>query len=278
MICGSIQLHKLMRFITQLSVLSMMMLSLSLANPSIQISQPELARVGEQIFKNETGGKRDNLAVWNVGENFPSLGIGHFIWFKQGERAHFEETFPSLVIFLQQNGKQLPKILQKNKTAPWKTQEDFNAAKARGELDELMQFLANTKDLQALFIYQRLQGALQKMKAVSEYPDFVEMKFYEVAGAQNGLYALIDYVNFKGEGINTSERYKGQGWGLMQVLENMDLTASGNNKAEMDASILASFRNASTQVLTDRVNNADPSKGESRWLPGWKNRIKTYQP
>lgn len=278
MICGSIQLHKLMRFITQLSALSMMMLSLSLANPSIQISQPELARVGEQIFKNETGGKRDNLAVWNVGENFPSLGIGHFIWFKQGERAHFEETFPSLVIFLQQNGKQLPKILQKNKTAPWKTREDFNAAKARGELDELMQFLANTKDLQALFIYQRLQGALQKMKAVSEYPDFVEMKFYEVAGAQNGLYALIDYVNFKGEGINTSERYKGQGWGLMQVLENMDLTASGNNKAEMDASILASFRNASTQVLTDRVNNADPSKGESRWLPGWKNRIKTYQP
>ena len=116
------------------------------------------------------------------------------------------------------------------------------------------------------------------MKAVSEYPDFVEMKFYEVAGAQNGLYALIDYVNFKGEGINPSERYKGQGWGLMQVLESMDLTSSGNSKAEIDASILASFRKASTQVLTDRVNNADPSKGESRWLPGWKNRIKTYQP
>ena len=278
MIRHSIQLHTFVRFITQLSALSVMMLSLSLANPNIQISQPELARVGEQIFKNETGGKRDNLAVWNVGENFPSLGIGHFIWFKQGERAHFEETFPSLVIFLQQNGKQLPKILQKNKAAPWKTREDFNAAKSRGELDELIQFLANTKDLQALFIYQRLQGALQKMKAVSEYPDFVEMKFYEVAGAQNGLYALIDYVNFKGEGINLSERYKGQGWGLMQVLENMDLTASGNNKAELDASILTSFRNASTQVLTDRVNNADPSKGESRWLPGWKNRIKTYQP
>ncbi len=269
---------KLIHFMTNVSAISLLSVSLSFAHPHINISQPELTRVGEQIFKNETGGKLDNLAVWNVGENFPSLGIGHFIWFKQGESAHFEETFPSLVIFLQQNGKQLPAILQKNRTAPWKTRDDFNAAKARGELNELMQFLANTKDLQALFIYQRLQGALQKMKAVSEYPDFVEMKFYEVAGAQNGLYALIDYVNFKGEGINPSERYKGQGWGLMQVLESMDLTSSGNSKAEIDASILASFRKASTQVLTDRVNNADPRKGESRWLPGWKNRIKTYQP
>lgn len=276
----SIHLHskKLMHMLLKLGVISAMSLSLSFAKPTINISQPELARVGEQIFKNETGGKMDNLAVWNVGENFPSLGIGHFIWFKQGERAHFEETFPSLMIFLQQNGKQLPAILQNNKTAPWKTREAFNAAKSRGELNELMQFLANTKDLQALFIYQRLQGALQKMKAASEYPEFIEMKFYEVAGAKNGLYALIDYVNFKGEGINPSERYKGQGWGLMQVLENMDLTPTGNSQAEVDASILASFRKASEQVLTDRVNNADPAKGEFRWLEGWKNRINTYKP
>ena len=267
-----------LKVLGKLSAIMLLSASISFANPNIQISKGELDRVGEQIYKNETGGKLDNIAVWNVGENFPSLGIGHFIWFKAGEPAHFEETFPALVLFMQQNGVKLPAILQNHKTAPWKTREAFNTAKANGELNELMQFLANTKDLQALFIYQRLQGALQKMKAVSEYPDFIEMKFYEVAGAQNGLYALIDYVNFKGEGINTNERYQGQGWGLMQVLENMDLTASGNNKAERDTSTLASFRQASTKVLTDRVNNADPSKGESRWLPGWKNRIQTYKP
>lgn len=252
--------------------------AISFANPHITIQPTELQRVAEQIYKNETGGKIENLAVWNNGENFPSLGIGHFIWYKANEPAHFEETFPNLVIFLTQNQQTLPKILQQHHAAPWQSQAEFNAAKSRGELNELMQFLANTKDLQALFIYQRLQGALQKMKAVSEYPDFIEMKFYEVAGSKNGLYALIDYVNFKGEGINPSERYHHQGWGLMQVLENMDLSFAGNNQAEIDAATLASFRQSAEKVLTDRVNNADPAKGESRWLPGWKNRIQTYRP
>lgn len=267
-----------MKFLSKLAMGLSLLCTLSFAQPNIQIHPAELKRVGEQIYKNETGGKLDNIAVWNIGENFPSLGIGHFIWYKAGEPAHFEETFPSLVIFLKQNGAKLPAILKRHQTAPWKTREAFNTAKSRGELNELMEFLATTKDLQALFIYQRLQGALQKMKALSEYPDFIEMKFYEVAGSQNGLYALIDYVNFKGEGINTAERYRNQGWGLMQVLEKMDLTFAGNTKAEIDASILASFRQAAEQVLTDRVNNADPSKGESRWLPGWKNRIQTYRP
>lgn len=252
--------------------------AISFANPHITIQPAELQRVAEQIYKNETGGKIENLAVWNNGENFPSLGIGHFIWYKANEPAHFEETFPNLVVFLTQNQQTLPKILQQYRSAPWQSQAEFNAAKSRGELNELMQFLANTKDLQALFIYQRLQGALQKMKEVSEYPDFIEMKFYEVAGSKNGLYALIDYVNFKGEGINPSERYHNQGWGLMQVLENMDLSFAGNNQAEIDAATLASFRQSAEKVLTDRVNNADPAKGESRWLPGWKNRIQTYRP
>ena len=32
---------------------------------------------------------------------------------------------------------------------------------------------------------------------------------------------LIDYVNFKGEGVLETERYRGRGWGLLQVLEGM---------------------------------------------------------
>ena len=39
-----------------------------------------------------------------------------------------------------------------------------------------------------------------------------------VASSAQGCYALIDYVNFKGEGILLTERYHGRGWGLMQVL------------------------------------------------------------
>lgn len=260
-----------------IALIALALQSLSFAAPQLQLSQAELAKVGAQIYKNETGGKRDNLAVWNQGENFPSLGIGHFIWFKADEPAHFEETFPALVTFIANQGVPLPKILQKNRSAPWKTREAFNRAKASGELDELIQFLENTQELQTLFIYQRLQNALQKMKQVSQYPDFIEMKFYEVAGVPNGLYALIDYVNFKGEGINPKERYKGEGWGLMQVLEKMDLVATGDTEAAKNAAILRSFRNAAESVLTERVKNADPQKGEERWLPGWINRLNTYQ-
>lgn len=261
-----------------IALITVALQSLSFAAPQLPLSQAELTKVGAQIYQNETGGKRDNLAVWNQGENFPSLGIGHFIWFKAGEPAHFEETFPALVTFIANQGVPLPKILQKHRSAPWKTREAFNHAKSTGELNELMQFLENTQELQTLFIYQRLQNALQKMKQVSQYPDFIEMKFYEVAGAPNGLYALIDYVNFKGEGINPQERYQGEGWGLMQVLENMDLVSTGSTETAKNAAILRSFRDSAERVLTQRVKNADPKKGEERWLPGWINRLNTYQP
>lgn len=242
------------------------------------LSREELNRVGEQIFKNETGGKIENLVVWNNGEDFPSLGIGHFIWFPQGSNAIFEESFPALMNIYKAQNIKLPTLLEQNRYAPWQSQAEFNAAKSRGELNETIQFLLNTKDIQTVFIYQRLQAALEKMKSISAYPDFIEMKFYEVASSQNGLYALIDYVNFKGEGINVAERYQGEGWGLMQVLENMDLAFSGHNKEEIDAAILASFRRSAEQVLTNRVNNAPLERDEIRWLPGWKNRIQTYKP
>ena len=56
---------------------------------------------------------------------------------------------------------------------------------------------------------------------------------YHKDGSTNerGLYVLLDYTNFKGEGTLKSERYKGQGWGLLQVLEHMDPQESNKQKA-----------------------------------------------
>ena len=45
------------------------------------IPQNQLDKVAELIFKNEASGKKDGLIVWNNGEEFISLGIGHFIWY-----------------------------------------------------------------------------------------------------------------------------------------------------------------------------------------------------
>jgi hypothetical protein len=78
---------------------------------------------------------------------------------------------------------------------------------------------------------------------------------------------LIDYVNFKGEGTNPAERYKGEGWGLLQVLAGMQGTGAGAPKE---------FGTSAAAVLTRRVQNSPPARNEQRWLPGWKNRVRAY--
>ena len=237
------------------------------------ISKAELNAIGEKIFKNEAAGKKENLVYWNEGENFPSLGIGHFIWYKQGEPGIFEESFPQLVEFLKSKNVKLPKIMAENKYSPWKDRQELINLKTKKipdtDIEELTNFLYDNKDLQIMFIFKRLEASLEKMMAVSSNKENVKKQFYRVASSPNGLYPLIDYVNFKGEGINPNERYNGQGWGLLQVLENMKGTETGK-------SALTEFSNSAKFVLQRRVNNSDPSKNERKWLQGWFNRCNTY--
>ncbi len=233
------------------------------------ISRSELNAIGEKIFKNEAAGKKENLVYWNEGENFPSLGIGHFIWYKQGEPGIFEESFPQLVEFLKSKNVKLPKIMAENKYSPWKSREELiNLQIPDTDIEELTNFLYENKDLQIMFIFKRLESSLEKMLAVSNDRENVRKQFYRVASSPNGLYPLIDYVNFKGEGTNPKERYNGQGWGLLQVLENMKGTETGK-------SALTEFSNSAKFVLQRRVNNSDPSKKERKWLQGWFNRCNT---
>ena len=237
------------------------------------ISRSELNAIGEKIFKNEAAGKKENLVYWNEGENFPSLGIGHFIWYKQGEPGIFEESFPQLVEFLKSKNVKLPKIMAENKYSPWKNREELINLQTKkipdSDIEELTNFLYENKDLQIMFIFKRLESSLEKMLAVSNDRENVRKQFYRVASSPNGLYPLIDYVNFKGEGINPNERYNGQGWGLLQVLENMKGT-------EIGKAALTEFTNSAKFVLQRRVNNSDPSKNERKWLQGWLNRCNTY--
>ena len=235
------------------------------------ISRSELNAIGEKIFKNEAAGKKENLVYWNEGENFPSLGIGHFIWYKQGEPGIFEESFPQLVEFLKSKNVKLPKIMAENKYSPWKDRQELINLKTKKnpDIEELTNFLYDNKDLQVMFIFKRLEASLEKMMAVSSNKENVRKQFYRVASSPNGLYPLIDYVNFKGEGTNPKERYNGQGWGLLQVLENMKGTETGK-------SALTEFSNSAKFVLQRRVNNSDSSKNERKWLQGWFNRCNTY--
>jgi hypothetical protein len=95
----------------------------------------------------------------------------------------------------------------------------------------------------------------------------VKAQFERLAGSGAGTFALIDYVNFKGEGTKETERYKGEGWGLLQVLSGM--TGKGGGAAE-------EFGQVAARVLAQRVKNAPPERHEERWLPGWQSRVRSY--
>jgi len=60
----------------------------------LRITSAALQQIGQRLSQNETGGRYENLVVWNLGEEFPSLGIGHFIWYPAGYQGPFTETFP----------------------------------------------------------------------------------------------------------------------------------------------------------------------------------------
>ncbi len=238
----------------------------------ITISKKELDIVADKVFKNEASGVKDNLVYWNTGENFPSLGIGHFIWYKEKEKGIFEESFPPLVEYFKSKNIKLPKVLENNRYAPWSGREELMKLKNQKnkDIEELTEFLYKTKDIQIEFIFKRLEASLDKMLTASTNKENVRKQFYRVANSPNGLYPLIDYVNFKGEGTNPDERYKGQGWGLLQVLENMKGT--GSEKAA-----LVEFSNSAKFVLQRRVDNSDPSRNEKKWLEGWFKRCDTYK-
>jgi hypothetical protein len=232
---------------------------------SIRLSDAQALRIGTKIWQNESGGTIAGLTSWNYGEDFASLGIGHFIWYPAARRGPFEESFPQLVRYFEINGVKIPDWLMHS--CPWPDRSRFLAGQRSPQMVELRSLLARTVPLQAKFAAARLEAALPKMldAAQARKRERIRKNFYRVAAEPLGPYALVDYVNFKGEGTLTSERYKGEGWGLLQVLEAMS-----------DGPALSEFRRAAEAVLTRRVKNSPPDRGESRWLLGWKNRTRTY--
>ena len=238
----------------------------------LKISKEELNVVADKIFKNEAGGKKEDIVYWNTGEDFPSLGIGHFIWYRAGQRGKFAESFPQLVAYYRAHDIKLPKIIEENEYSPWANSDELFRLKRimDNDITELTNFLYNTKDIQVAFIFERLENSLEKMMAISDNPENVKKQFYRVAQSPNGLYPLIDYVNFKGEGTTRTETYNGEGWGLLQVLENMKGTGSGK-------AALEEFSNSAKAVLERRVKNAGPDSNEKKWLQGWLNRCNTYK-
>ncbi len=239
------------------------------SSPSdLNASQKSL--VGHKIWQNECAGSIPGLTTWNAGEEFPSLGIGHFIWYPAGLNGRFEESWPLFVAFAKRQGA-VPPPVASERHCPWTTktafQQDFNAPR----LTALRSWLATTVTLQTDFIIARSHAALPKILAAAPPSEKsrIHANYLKVASTAQGAYAMIDYVNFKGDGTLATERYHDCGWGLLQVLGGMRAGTAG-------ASAAIEFAASAQRVLARRIANSPPARGELRWQQGWYNRCATY--
>lgn len=240
--------------------------SMATTTPPPQTASIDIHSLGKQIWRNECAGSLQGLVSWNAGEAFPSLGIGHFIWYPAGYAGPFDESFPSFIRYAQSQGIAIPSFFRG--AAPWPNKAAFLADKTLP--GQMRRWLADHIELQTRFIIQRSREALPGMMQQSRIPALVQARYQALAATTKGMYCLVDYVNFKGEGTKASERYHGQGWGLLQVLEEMKGLPQGEKAT-------AEFSRAAGEVMRRRVRNAPPTRQESRWLQGWLNRCATYR-
>ena len=234
------------------------------------LSAGQKAAIGRKIWQNECAGSVAGLTTWNAGEEFPSLGIGHFIWYPAGFKGRFEESWPQFAAFASQRGAKVPAAgLERH--SPWRTKAEFQADFKGPRLTALRTWLAGNVGLQTDFIIARSRAALPKILAAAPASEKarIEANYQKVATTPQGTYALIDYVNFKGDGTQASEKYNGQGWGLMQVLGGMKDVPAG-------APAATEFAASAKRMLSRRIANSPPARGEKRWEEGWHNRCATY--
>ena len=254
-------------------------LSVTVLFPSnIELTQKQANYVAKKVWQNEGAGQDKYLVWWNKGEDFASVGIGHFIWFPKGHKERFREVFPMVVAYMEKKHIQMPSWLNSKTALPWASKAEFFKAKntKTKTYRELFIFLKRTMPYQAEFMADRLAKALpQMLNTINDLgrKALVKKRFDEVLYNKNGrinergLYALLDYTNFKGEGTLKSERYKGQGWGLLQVLEHMDPKEANKQKA---------FALSAKAMLSRRIKNSPKARGEERWRKGWNIRLDTY--
>lgn len=240
------------------------------ASASGNLSSSQKAAIGRKIWQNECAGTVNGLTTWNAGEEFPSMGIGHFIWYPAGFKGRFEESWPQFAAFAKQQGTNPPAVALE-RHSPWTSRAEFQRDFNGSRLSSLRKWLAANVTVQTDFIIARSRAALPKILAAAPSSERarIDANYRKVATTPQGTYALIDYVNFKGEGTQASERYKGQGWGLMQVLGGMKDVPSGSAAA-------TEFSASAKRILSRRIANSPPARGEKRWEAGWHSRCATY--
>jgi len=234
-----------------------------------QFTEPEAAKIGQQIWKNESAGRLSGLIFWD--DDSLLLGIGHFVWSPENQNDKLTNSFSDFIYFLQKQGVTIPLWLLNTSRSPWLTEQSFHQNQENYQMISLRTMMKNTIPQQVYFMLERLRLSLPKMLETvptDKQRKLIYTQIKRLVQTPKGLYAMIDYANFKGTGIESRERYPGQGWGLLQVLEQM---SSSKGKATED------FANAAEFILKHRIQNAPLAVNDARWLRDWQHRINTYR-
>ena len=247
-----------------------------LSIPAFSLTNEQLMEIGFKIKRNECGREDRCLISWNKNENFLSLGIGHFIWYPDqvDKKSRFQESFPVFLKFADEQhavSENLKRFI--NEGCPWRSRNEFIRAKSGPIAMELRKFLKQTFVLQVQFIAKRAEKSVKKIISHTEREqDKIRIisNYATLIQTPAGIYALMDYVNFKGEGILKTERHRGIGWGLKQVLLKMRLDQPGLSPVEK-------FSNSAQYILKRRVINSPRRKQEMKWLKGWLARVEGYK-
>ncbi len=236
------------------------------------ITVDHIKALAARLWHNECGGKYENLTFWNAKEEFPSMGIGHFIWFPQHVSLSFtHQRFPLLLQFLEKKyKKKIDDVLRFDKEiCPWDKREAFYEDFHKERMETLRAFLKDTIDLQLCFIVKEFSYAVrQKGKGLAgdDHEQFCT-QFQRLMQLPTGLSIVMDYTSFKGIG-GPQEEYGNYGWGLSDVLQEME--GSDADTAIQD------FVQAAELVLKRRIENAPQERQEEKFWPGWKKRLATY--
>lgn len=224
----------------------------------------------DKIQANETGGKQENLIIRNNKEAVCSLGIGHFTWYpKAVTEKKFKETFPALLEDLQKTDgvfKDAPDVVLPS-ACPWSSAEQLQQEKSTEVYRRIYMGLTSDAGKRVQVNYM-VAHANEAIAETILNDDVAAKKINELLSSELGTYAIVDYVNFKGNSA-PGEAYSGFTWGFKTAIDVM--SEEGTLKPEVR------FQIAVETLLEMRVEEANKlGKDESSFLAGWLKRVDTY--
>lgn len=252
------------------------------------LTKDQLLSLGYRMWHNYAGGTLEGLTKWDGSDadhEFMYLGIANNIWLPAGSSSMFQADWPTVAQRLQELGCKIKPWMLGD--CPWSSQEEFEADFNSKKMVWLREHLSKKKLVraQAFCVAERLQRSMDPNSPDSlfngltdEQSALVQKNFDLVVHCSNplGIYSLIDYVNYKGEGrLSGNEKFNNEGFGLLQVLLNMKTPEEGAN----DITIMNAFVEGAKVTLHNRIINhkiQDPNSNDEQYWNMWVAHLNDY--